>query len=505
MQSLSTVGVIEGEDADDYLPILSALAQSCGLNLRRAYPDEGSRLAGFILLGNSSKVMADRALKERPSLRVISSDTPKPAATVRFGADYNSPTPFRGRSVETGSAVPGTPPDGFGDVIATADGKPVWMTKSEGGVRHDTCWVSRPWLKRGECVFDHLNGDRLMNLLPLLEWLRWISDYREWKQPALRACFMFDDPNLHATRYGFVRFDHLAEEGMRHHYHTSFATIPLDGYYVNQEAARIIRENHETLSLLIHGNNHTYRELAGRESPVEQLSSMRQAILRIIAVERKSGVTVSRVMAPPHGVCSADMMAAMTTVGLEAVCVSHGSVWTGNPGADWAVALGSLPATLIAGLLVIPRFRLDRNPENNILLAAYLNQPIIPVGHHWDLADGTDILSSAADFINGLAQVSWNDMSSIARSNYRCRVQGHVMRIQTFSRITAVNVPEGVSELELEASWMDPGREHVEYRSSGNGDRSPIQALPSGLFRLCVTPGSRVELVVTRTHANGEQ
>jgi hypothetical protein len=198
------------------------------------------------------------------------------------------------------------------------------------------------------------------------------------------------------------------------------------------------------------------------------------------------------------------MMAAMMEAGFEAVCVSHGSVRAGNPGADWTVSLGAFPAMMVAGLPVIPRFGLDYKPENEIWLAAYLNQPIIAVGHHWDLADGTDILASAARFINGLGEVAWSNMTAITRNNYRFRVQGHVMRVQTFSRITTLNVPEGVSELELEAPWLDPARECVECRCSANAARQASAAVQSA-FRFCVPPGSNVDLLVRRTSRNGER
>jgi hypothetical protein len=199
------------------------------------------------------------------------------------------------------------------------------------------------------------------------------------------------------------------------------------------------------------------------------------------------------------------MMEAMVATGFEAVCVSHGSVWTGNPGVAWTVSLGAFPALVVAGLPVIPRFGLDFKPENHVLLAAYLNQPIIPVGHHWDLADGTDILSSAARFINGLGNVIWGDMTAIARNNYRYRIEGRAMRIQTLSRITAVSVPEGVSEIELEAPWVDPVRESIECRGSGRGAQPPPQAGPSAGLRFFVTPGRSVDLVVVRTPGNREQ
>jgi hypothetical protein len=345
-------------------------------------------------------------------------------------------------------------------------------------------------VQKGQCAFDHLNGLRFMNLLPVIDWIRSISDWHAWSQPPLRACFMFDDPNLHAKRYGFIEFKHLAEEGRRNRYHTAFATIPLDSRYVNQAAAQIIRENRDTLSFLTHGNNHTHRELAQAKPTTQQLAQMRQAAFRVQDFEQRARIVVSRVMAPPHGVCSATMMAAARDAGFEAGCASHGSVWTGNIGARWTAALGTSSATVINGFPVIPRFRLHRQIQNQVLIAACLHQPIIPVGHHWDLIDGTDILASVASFINTLGTVAWADMTAVARSNYRCKVEGELMRVQSSSRISSINVPEGVSVVQLETPWLDPDKETVRCYHINGASRLLAREHFSSVFS--VTPGSNV-------------
>ena len=97
------------------------------------------------------------------------------AAEPREGEDAACVKTGRGRLLVTECVIPSAPPDRFDDVIATADGQPIWVTICTGRVRHDTCWISDSWIKPGDCVFQHLNGSRFMNLLPLLEWLRSIS------------------------------------------------------------------------------------------------------------------------------------------------------------------------------------------------------------------------------------------------------------------------------------------------------------------------------------------
>lgn len=486
-------------DVDASIGVLSALADSCGLSIHRMGTDDDYPVGGNIVLGELHASPAHRHhLRQQPSIHVVLSDVISPDATVRFESGPCSPAPFRGRMITTGAVVSDKPREFSGEVLATCNGKPLWITSQEYGVRHDTCWVMCPWIKLGDCVFDHLNGKRFMNLLPLLEWMRSVSNWQEWQQPPLRACFMFDDPNFHACSYGFVDYAHLAAEGRRHHYHSSFATVPLDSYYVSPAAARIVREHGDTLSFLVHGNNHTYRELADRTAaPAHRLAQMQQAISRISRLEEKARVPVSRVMAPPHGVCSSEMMSAMVGAGFEAVCVSHGSVWTGNPGAKWATSLGALPAMVISGLPVIPRFGLDRKSENQILLAIYLNQPIIPVGHHWDLAEGTDILSSIAEFINGSGEVHWSDMTMIARSNYRYKIEGQVMRVHPFSRLIRLTVPENVTELVMESTWWDPALDRIDARKSGDSEALPLIANATG-STVQVTTRAVVELATVR-------
>ena len=68
---------------------------------------------------------------------------------------------------------------------------------------------------------------------------------------------MFDDPNLHSPTYGFISFSDLADHARANRYHAAMATVPLDGYWFNERAAAVFRENPRYISILIHGNNHT--------------------------------------------------------------------------------------------------------------------------------------------------------------------------------------------------------------------------------------------------------
>jgi hypothetical protein len=302
--------------------------------------------------------------------------------------------------------------------------------------------------------------------------------------------------------YGYVDYARIAAEGRQHRYHTSFATVPFDAYYVNPAAARCFREHPDTLSLLIHGNNHTYRELASGKDQQERLAQMRQALQRMDHFDQKAGLNTAKVMAPPHGACSEAMMRAMRDVGFEAACISPASVRAANPDASWRSALGLYPAAMVLGFPVIPRFRLEAQREGSMWLAMYLDQPLIPVGHHWDLAEGTDLLAKMANTINGLGDVEWANLTTIARRNYRYRVEGHRLRVQPFCRILSLDVPEGITEIEIEAPWLDAGSASFVSRSRGQSllANQTTDTMSNGTA-IGVLPASRIQLELTRSES----
>ena len=496
MDSKLTIGCIGSTENSLWLAILSTLARSCGLNLRQVSAGGLDGLIGVIVLGKGPFGAETQSLAEFRLVPVDGQVVQR--ASVRFGSHPEVPEPFRNKELTTLCVVPEDADASSGAVMATAEGRPVWTSSVVEGQRHDTCWIAADTLDQVVGAFDRLNGKRFMDLLPVLEWMRAISGFYEWTRPPLRACLMFDDPNLHSVCYGCVDYARIAAEGRQHRYHTSFATVPFDAYYVNSAAARCFREHPDTLSLLVHGNNHTHRELAGGKDQQERLAQMRQALQRMERLDQKAGLTTARVMAPPHGACSEPMMRAMRDAGFEAACISPASVRSANPDAKWKNDLGLYPAAMISGFPVIPRFRLEAQREGSIWLAMYLDQPLILVGHHWDLAEGTDLLAKTAKIINGLGDVVWADLATIARRNYRHRIESNRLRIQPFCRILHVDVPEGVTEIEIEAAWQEDSSARFVRCLHGEGliSKLKIDAEDNGTT-INVIPGSRINLELT--------
>jgi hypothetical protein len=75
------------------------------------------------------------------------------------------------------------------------------------------------------------------------------------------------------------------------------------------------------------------------------------------------------------------------------------------------------PVDLVAGgLPVLLRGQFD-HPREDLVLRAFLGQPLILYGHHDLLAHGPDTLAEAAAQIERLGQVRWCSLAAIARAN----------------------------------------------------------------------------------------
>lgn len=357
--------------------------------------------------------------------------------------------PLRGQAIED-SAIPGKlplPPAGS-SVLASLQDKPIWWQLGDTGASLGVSAYPLAGLHDGEALRDHLRVGRFMGLLPIVHFLGQVLGAGEWTAPPLQACFVVDDPNLHWLSYGFLNYRELAEHAERHGYHVALATIPIDSWLTDRRVVSLLGENARTLSLLIHGNDHVARELGRLNGDAQAQSVIAQALRRVEKLERRHGVTVDRVMIPPHEACSEAALRAMFALGVEAVSVAPPYPWrdgmlTSTPLATWH------PAELVAGgLRVLPRQHLHA-PREELALRALLGQPLILYGHHDDFAEGLDVLAHAAVQIDALGDVRWCSLGEIARGGYATKQLRDLLLIRMHARRIAVDVPTGVCTLRV--------------------------------------------------------
>ena len=343
--------------------------------------------------------------------------------------------------------------------LAAKGGLTLWSRRETDGAVLETTAVCLPALTSDTYVFEYFHESNFFALLPLLHFVRSRVIEAGWMAPRARACFMIDDPNLHRTKYGYVDYAKIARHAERNRYHISFATIPLDSWFIHEPAVRLFRQNASTLSLLMHGNNHTKDELALEYTHQERSALLAQALQRIGKLERRSGIEVSRVMAPPHGGCSEAMMGGMFRLGFEAACISYGSLRAYNRACQWTRAMGLGMAENIAGLPIIPRFSLEKSSYLRVLLCAFLNQPIILMGHHMDFAGGLDVLERYATWINSIRDVQWSNMKDIARTNYYFQRVNGCLNLSMYTRLAEINILPDTHNVSVAVNRIDDAQE----------------------------------------------
>ena len=422
-------------------------------------------------------------------------------ADVRFGCSMDLDRRLRGRT------LPHAPIQGIGpieilpgdDVLAHYGDLPVWVKRREQNHVVDIVSTPPPRPAPDQHLFDYLNGDHFMQVLPWLHFLREVTSDIAWAGPSLRSCFMFDDPNLHWHSYGCISYKGLIEQAKARNYHVAIATVPLDGWFVHRPTARLLREHPDRLSLLIHGNDHTRGELAHHRGRAERLRFLAQCLQRVEVFERRAGLRVDRVMAPPHGAHSESMMPDMLALGFEGACISPGSLRGWAKGKQWAATFGLEPAQIMAdGFPVLPRFRLSPSCEGDIVIAAFLDRPIIPVGHHASVADGLDLLARLAGIVNSFEGVQWQGVESILRSNFCTRMEGESLALRPFSQRIALDIPPHVDTLRLIPPVSAPttDRDALFITRDAAAGSEPKTTRAGEPIR--VRPGSRIEIVSTR-------
>ena len=339
------------------------------------------------------------------------------------------------------------------EVMARHHGNALWIRHAEERSSADLVGVAAP-AEVPDYLFARFHQGDWFSVLPLLTFVRETSG---WMPGPVRACFMFDDPNLHWKSYGYVNYAEVVRHATAHDYHASFAMVPMDAWYAHSRTARLFTESPDRLSLLIHGNDHTHFELH-RSSPHDRrLAVASQALRRMERFERESGVRVAKVMAAPHGACSEAMASALAQTGFEAATISRGSLMSRNPGTPWPIAVGLHPAESFGGLPILPRFSIHSDPQSRVRFAAFLGQPVIPVGHHDDLQDGLDVMARTARVVNSIDGSVWMDTTRIARTNYLSRRDQDGLHIRTYSRKIDVEVPPQVTRLSVERPSLVEG------------------------------------------------
>ena len=465
--------------APDVWRLLPSLAQLFPVEFQRRRPGEYDGLDALVVV--DSPVDAGlSAAAGLPTYQIMALDSGRGTSTsgeVRFSDSVGLDDCLRGRVMEDSESgcFGALPVEANDECLASRDGQPVWLRRRLERGWLDIVGLGLPSLESEDCLFKDFQAGRFMRLLPLIHFLKALTKDVDWQPAPTRACFVFDDPSLYSSSYGFLNFEALASHARRHDYYVSIATIPLDCWLPSARVIWTLRESAPRVSVLIHGNNHTQQELARSRPPAENLGLLAQALRRWERLDGERGVEACRVMEAPHGAIVEEMLEPMAALGYEAALGTSDLMLRFNPKRKAPRTFGLDQGELRRGCVpVIPRIKMSAQWKTDVLLAAFLQQPIAVAGHHWDAAEQLELLAEFASFVNNLKGVTWASPLGIARSNFKQIRQGEVLDLKLYSRRIQVPVPEGVRSLFVHRTYL---------RNEAEGEMLVVKSAGQDRFR----------------------
>jgi hypothetical protein len=390
----------------------------------------GGRWAGLDGLLAIGPEAPSRSFASLPCLHAMGEEQPRDGARakVSLAAHPALAPPLRGARL-TDRRCGSLPADALAPgqlLLARAGDAPAWVASCANHA-HELIAAAPAELAAGESLRERLAPGRCLALLALVHFIQSLSaEPPSWATPP-GAAFVLDDPNLHWPSYGHLRYEQLARHAREHGYHMVIAMAPLDGWFAHRGVVRTFRAHAGQLSVCVHGNDHLGPELGRIASQEQGLALARQALARARAFERRTGVPVEPVMVPPHEQLSEPAARGLLAGGFEAVCVSRPYPWIAPRSPAPAAALGTGPPErgalagwggreLVAGGLPLLLRAGFNAPREDLVLRAFLGQPLILYGHHDLLADGLDVLAEAVAAIDALGTVRWGSLAELARA-----------------------------------------------------------------------------------------
>ena len=490
-KSRADVGVYPAVELTARRRLLDALEAGYPVRFVEYQAVSAGELEGLIVFGDE---LPAELPPGTPSLHMPAEELRARPTALKLGATLEPP--LRGASFADSLAlelrdVPHSPLA----VLAEADGRPVWVEDAPGRLRVAAAPAE---LEPEEPLRMRLVPGRCLGLLSIVHLLRRVLGDRHADAGPLRAAFVFDDPNLHWPTYGHMHFRRLAAHAHEHAYHAVIAMVPLDGWLAHPGVVRTFAEHRGELSICVHGDDHHGAELGRIADEHAAAAVATRALKRSAAFGSRTGLSVDRVMVPPHEELSESAARGLLAADYEAVCVSRPYPWI-RPIAPFAAPAGRAALSgwgarelIDGGLPVLLRAGFNA-PLEDLVLRAYLGQPLILYGHHDLLADGLEPLARASAAINVLGDIRWGDLASIARAGVRTRRAGERLNVELLARRAIVQVPEGVRELALDYRPLGDGAQGRALTISGAGSTTNSVTV-EGVTRVATTGPRPVEL-----------
>lgn len=290
--------------------------------------------------------------------------------------------------------------------------------------------------------------EHFFKIAPMLMFLRFSLGEKCWHAKGDYANLTIDDPWL-IEPYGFVSFPKLLQQMDIARFHSTIAFIPWN-YDRNQaDVVALLKQHPDRFSICVHGNNHDHREFwkyRGQSMIPGQVKSMpkqdhniRQALGRMQAFRRLTGLDFDPVMVFPHGIAPEATLGMLKKYHFLATFNSGNVPLGAQPPDDPAARLRSVTIDY-ENLPSYHRFEASTQKieENQLKIAVdlFLDNPVLLFCHHNLFQNGIDAFNGTAAFINrSQPQVQWLSLADIARKGYLFRkVSRNHYEVLAFSR-----------------------------------------------------------------------
>jgi hypothetical protein len=413
-------------------------------------PGKYDGVQGLIALTGGADAAREASLRNINCYEVIPSQ-PIPVSAhsaISFSSSNAVHRAFRDKTMPDSSLVNFSVVSNSFEPLAKVGTDTVWAAEYQGNREHHYVSVDVPVFTEKDLFHSHFQKLRWFAMVPLLHFLRRLLGPDGWPAPEPRASFIIDDPNLHHRSYGYIDFEKLAKHADAHNYHATIATVPLDAWYFDRKVAALFQAHKRRISLMMHGVNHIADELARSYDEQDSIRLLATGLRRIADLESRSGVSVARLMAAPHGAFAEPVADVMLRLGYEAACVSIGSLLRWNPEKNWAPDFG-LRLAQAMGNLALPVFHRTGISETDIRLIAFLGHPVIVTAHHQDCVSNFASLESMANIANSIDAIRWMSIEDISRTNFVSRVKNGTLQIWPYSRRIVVPLTPEIVDVQI--------------------------------------------------------
>jgi acetyltransferase-like isoleucine patch superfamily enzyme len=284
-----------------------------------------------------------------------------------------------------------------------------------------------PHLQQSAYLYEPDNKVNLINIIPVLTFLRFAGGPYCWHNEWDYANLTIDDPWL-IDPYGCLSYSKLLTEMKKTRFHTTIGFIPWNYDRSLTDVVTLFRDHPEYYSLCIHGNDHDHQEFYRYETtlgdlrPAKSLQAqeddIEQALARMERFRQLTGLDFDPIMIFPHDI------APVQTVELLKQYNYLMTVNSTNVPLDLTASLNPLfhlrSATLEFGNFACVRRCLPRDrSQAGIALDLFLDNPVVFFEHHTLFRDGIGAFNKTAEMVNALQpNTRWVSLGEMARHLY---------------------------------------------------------------------------------------